>query len=123
MKEKAAIVGSFAASVAALGIFVFSLIGAASDANGVLIFVITFPLIFALLAVALFLARKRGKARFAHRFSLGILAFTAAFLLSAFIPGLRLFPQAVMGGVVQGYQLVYGMSPYEAHHPRAKPAP
>jgi hypothetical protein len=99
---------------AALYLFLFSAMATASDGQGAVLFLFTVPVMAAALAFAVLLAGKT--APLLARVAKGGLIFLGIFLVCVFLPGLNLLPAAVVGAVAGGYRLLYGETPYEAHH-------
>jgi hypothetical protein len=104
---------SLASLFATLGIFVFSLVATASDAQGVFVFVVTLPAMAALLSLSAWLSWRGSRA--VRKTTLATALFVGAFFVFAPIPGLNLYCAGLMGAVTGGYKLIYGKSPYEAH--------
>jgi hypothetical protein len=102
------------ALLAAFSLFLFSALATAADGQGAVVFVFTLPAMLALLGFSAWMARQSSRPAF--RLSLGGFGFLAAFFVCAFLPGLNLFPAAVVGVVGGGYKAIYGVTPYEAHH-------
>lgn len=98
----------------ALYLFLFSAMAVSADAQGALIFAFTLVPMLGFLFCAAAITRAGPKAL--YRTAWGSLLFLAAFFLCLVLPGLNLFPAAVIQGVAIGYKQIYGESPYEAHH-------
>lgn len=99
-------------------LFLFSCFVAAADGQGAILFIFTFPALFSLLVLAIFLTR-RGQTgdegawkKGAQWLSRATLVVTLAFLIFSFIPGLNLFSKAVMDGVSFVFQSATGKTPY-----------
>ena len=105
--------------VVAIALFVFTCFTAASDAQGAILFLFTGPVVLGLSAgsvVFSLLARRAGQGRIILGMSGAAALFLVAFFLTAFLPSLRAFPEAVIGGVAAAYQAVTGESPYTSAH-------
>lgn len=104
--------------LAAIAVFLFSCWATASDAQGAIVFLFLGPVILVLLGLALVLGLqvRNSSAAFGNGvcgFSIAGFAFFMAFVVSAFVPGLRAFPDGVAGGVAAAYEWITGESPYE----------
>lgn len=106
------------AILGAIALFLFSCFVASVDGQGAILFIFTFPALFLLLLLAITLTKQgqegseviwKKNARWVAK---GTLAFTLAFLICAFIPGLKLFTHAVMKGFSIAFESVTGKSPY-----------
>lgn len=106
------------ATLGAIVIFLFSCFVAAADGQGAMLFIVTFPVLFFLLYLAIINTRKdQGAVQSiwktgAFWFSRATLVVSAAFLVFAFVPGLNLFTTALIGGVSFAFEGVTGKSPY-----------
>ena len=106
-------IATLLALAAAIALFVYSLAISQSDAQGVFIFIFTLPLILACLSLAAWLSRGT---RALFRATVVVSSLQAFFFMSAFVPGLHFYSDALMEAVGKGYKAVYGVTPYAAHH-------
>lgn len=104
-------------------IFTASCVITASDGQGAFIFIFTIPMMAALLFGAALLARK-SRAAHGSRFRLELIpkifsVFLVFFFVSAFIPGVRIIPGAVMGLIAGAFTQATGKTPYVYFKERA----
>lgn len=95
----------------ALSLFLLSCFGAASDAQGALIFLFMGPIMVLLLVISYLGARKISR-KALSRVSLTALAFIVFFFLSLFLPYLNHVPGFIVGGVATVFEEITGMTPY-----------
>lgn len=98
---------------AAVALFVFSAVITLSDPQGGLVFVVTLPAMLVCVSLAAWLSRGT-RARF--RTTVAVSSLLALFFVSAFVPGLHFYSDALMQAVEAGYKTTYGVTPYAAHH-------
>lgn len=101
--------GALALMISA-AIFLFSCFVTASDGQGAMVFILAIPLIGVMLGLNLVWLKPISKPIYGA--SLGGLVFLGLFFFGAFIPGVRLIPETVIGGVAVGFEKVTGFSPY-----------
>ncbi len=111
-------VTSLLALAAAVALFVFSAVATMSDAQGAFVFVVTLPAMIACLSFAAWLSRGT---RALFRATVVVSSLLALFFVSAFVPGLHFYSDALMQAVEAGYKAAYGVTPYAAHHQRVPP--
>lgn len=102
----------FSGLLAVLGswvLFLFSCFATATDGQGAIIFLFTLPVMLVLLFGARRLMKDTETPR---RLASASLFFLAAFFLSAPLPGLQLFPAAIVGGVAKTFEAFSGKTPY-----------
>ena len=121
MKLRVRVIASWIATLLALMVFLFACFGAASDAQGAIMFLFFGPLVLMLLVIAWALARAQRRREpetgaVAAWAALGTLAFVVVFFVSLFVPFLNGFPNAVIGAVAAAYEAATGQTPYEATH-------
>lgn len=111
-------VTTFLALAAVIALFVFSAVVTMSDGQGALVFVVTLPAMILCLGLAAKLSK--GTHVLSHVI-VGVSYLLALFFVSAFVPGLHFYSDALMQAVAAGYKATYGMTPYAAHHQRVPP--
>lgn len=104
-------------------VFIASCIITQSDAQGVLVFIFSIPILALCLVVANTIhgkmKRLRGYPLAIDQWPKWFSFFLVGFFVLSFIPGVQLLPQAFLLGVGQSFSLVMGKTPYEYFKERA----